>query len=123
MITVGRRIYYDVLSGEVILDLGERIGSEPPSTIERDIEVYKILSERNRDTFDLIELEYGQYKQDFIECSGYRVNPNTVKLEFSYPDPSQPAAPPVYQTPLSIEVANIKESIAELAVLMATLTN
>lgn len=106
---LGRKIYFDKVSGEAILNTGERSGSVVPTAIEQDIATYTILSERNRDTFDVLELEYGQYAQDFAACNGYRVNPETKELEFSYPDPSEPEAPPVYQEPLSTQVEKLKE--------------
>lgn len=106
---VGRRIYYDIVTGNVVLDTGERRGSVVRTTIEHDINVYKALSERNRDTVDVIELEYGQYAQDFSESNGYRVNPETKELEFSYPDPNEEKTQePVYQKPLSEQVDELE---------------
>ena len=122
---IGRRVFYDKQTGIVIVDKGEMTGNVVPTTIEQDIKTYKNLSERNRGTFDVLELEYGQYAQDFAESNGYRVNPETKELEFSYPDPneSEPIEP-VYQKPLSEEVErlkqedlNNKEAIAELYIL------
>lgn len=106
---IGRRIYYDVKTGNVIVDLGERQGFIIETTVEQDIESIKILSELNRNSFDYIQLDVGQYVQDFAECNGYRVNPETKKLEFSYPDPnnSQPQEP-VYQKPLSDQINDIR---------------
>lgn len=106
---IGRRIYFDKISGEIILNVHERIGFVIPTTIEQDIQTYKSLSERNRETFDYIELEYGQYAQDFAESNGYRVNPETKELEFSYPDSNEPEEPPEYRPPLSEEVEGLKQ--------------
>lgn len=118
-----RRIYYDKVNGNKLVEVGF-VGYVTPTTVEQDITTYTALSERNRDTFDVLELEYGQYAQDFAESNGYRVNPETKELEFSYPDPSEPEAPPVYQEPLSKQVEklkqedlNNKEAIAELYML------
>jgi len=124
---IGRKIYYDLQTGNVILDTGERQGSVVQTTIEQDIQAYTVLSERNRETFDVLELEFSQYAKDFNESNGYRVNPETKDLEFSYPDPNLPPEEqpePVYQKPLSEEVEelkaedlNNKEAIAELYML------
>ena len=112
---IGRRIYYDKATGEVLIDTGERQGDVIPTTIEYDINVYKRLSERNRETFDYIELEYGQYAQDFTECNGYRVNPETRKLEFSYSDPNEEEPQEsVYQAPLSEEVIRNTEYLIDV---------
>ena len=118
MYSIGRKIYYDKTTGEYLVDTGERSGygdAVVSKTIEQDIETYTVLSERNRDSFDVLELEYGQYAQDFAECNGYRVNPETKELEFSYPDPNEPEAPPVYQKPLSEQIAELKaENLATM---------
>src|SRR5690625_5024842 len=107
---IGRRIYYDLGTGNVLVNTGERQGFVKKTTPEQDIENYKALSERNRDTFDYIELEYGQYSRDFAECDGYRVNPETKELEFSYPDPNEDEPQePEYQEPLSVQVENLKQ--------------
>lgn len=117
---IGARIYYEIETGNVIVNTGERQGSVVPTTVEQDIQTYKALSERNRDTFDYIELEYGQYAQDFAICNGYRVNPETREIEFSYPDPNEPESQePVYRKPLSEEVAETKQAIAELTILLS----
>lgn len=106
---IGRRIYYDKEAGNPIVDTGERKGYVKNTTVEQDIKAYKALTERNRDTFDYIELEYGQYAQDFAESNGYRVNPETKELEFSYPDPNEPEVEQPYQAPLSEQIEELKQ--------------
>lgn len=109
---IGRKIYYDKATGDILVDIGERQGSVISTSEEQDIQNYKALSERNRETFDVIELEYGQYRQDFAECNGYRINPETKVLEFSYPDPNEEEPQePVYQKPLSEEVEYLKTEL------------
>ena len=123
---IGRKIYYEVLTGNVLVDTGERQGSVRPTTAEQDIAAYKVLSELNRETFDVLELEYGQYAQDFTQANGYHVNPETKALVFSYPDPNaEPEAPaePVYQVPLSEEVALLKAQNEELQIATMDLGN
>ena len=110
---IGRKLYYELATGMIILDTGERQGAVLPTTAEQDIETYKALSERNRDTFDVLELEFGQYVEDFAQCNGYRVNPETLALEFSYPDPNVPVEEqvPVYRPPLSVQVAELENKL------------
>jgi hypothetical protein len=109
MSKIGRKIYYDIATGNVILDTGERKGSVLATTVEQDAVNYTALSERNGESFDVIELPFGQYRQDFAECNGYRVNPDTKTLEFSYPDPNvtEPQEP-IYQAPLSEQVKELE---------------
>lgn len=106
---IGRRIFYDKTSGDVIIDTSERQGSVVSTTIDYDISIYTALSERNRNTFDVIELDYGKYAQDFMECNGYRVDVTTKEILFSYPNPNEPENEPVYQKPLSEEIIAIKK--------------
>lgn len=105
----GKRIYFEINTGNVIVDTGEYQGFVLPTTVDQDIFNFKTLSERNRETFDYIELEFGQYAQDFAECNGYRVNPETKTLEFSYPDPNETElTEPVYRKPLTEEVQELQ---------------
>lgn len=110
---IGRRIYYDKATGNVILDTGERSVGVVETTIEQDFQSYIVLQARVPENVGVIQLEYEQYDQDFAACNGYRVNPSTLQLEFSYPDPSQPEQPPVYRKPLSEEVADLWNAQAE----------
>jgi chloramphenicol O-acetyltransferase len=110
MESFGRKIFFDKTNGDVIFDTGERIGTIP-TTIEHDVQAYTVLSIRNRDTFDVLELEFGDHAQDFAECNSYRVNVANKTLEFSYPDPNEPTAPPVYQKPLSEQVSALSEQL------------
>jgi hypothetical protein len=107
---IGRKIYYDKATGNVILDTGEKTGAVVETTIDQDFETYQALKERVRDTVGVIQLEYGQYAQDFAECNGYRVNPQTLELEFSYPDPNatEPQEP-VYQKPLTEQIEELRQ--------------
>ena len=123
MVQIGRKIYYDLTTGNVILDTGEFQGYVVPTTVEQDIQAYKSLSERNRETFDTIELEYGQYAQDFAESNGCRVNPETKELEFSYPDPNEEEPQePVYQKPLSEQIKEQEQAIGELTTLVSMIS-
>lgn len=103
----GRFVFFDKSSGKVLLITVERFGGIPLSAndiISND----ETLSNIDVNSYDYIQLDYGQFSQDFIESNGYRVNPKTKELEFSYPDPNQPEQPPVYQKPLSEQIDELK---------------
>jgi hypothetical protein len=120
---IGRKIYYDKATGNVIVDTGEMMGAVVETTIDQDFETYQALKERVRDTVGVIQLEFGQYAADFAECNGYRVNPETLELDFSYPDPNatEPQEP-VYVKPLTEQIEETKQAIAELTLLLTTMT-
>lgn len=111
---VGKMIFYDNVTGNKIVDTGEWSNINIKKTVDQQIATYKELSERNRDTFDVLELPYGAYSQDFRECNGYRVNMETGELEFSYPDPNEPDVEQPYQAPLSEQVKTLEATILEM---------
>jgi hypothetical protein len=100
-----RRFYYDS-NGHIFFETN--VYGE--TTVEQEIETFKVLSERNRDSFDVLELPFGAYAEDFRQCNGYRVNPETLELEFSYPDPNatEPQEP-VYVKPLTEQIEELRQ--------------
>ena len=118
---LGMVIFYDNITGEVLVNTGEYKDVKDKKTIEQQINTYSALKERERDSFDYIELAYGDYRADFASMNGYRVNPETKTLEFSYPDPNEPGVEQPYQAPLSEQIAELMaenvttlEAIAEV---------
>lgn len=123
---IGRRIYYDLQTGNAIQDTGERTGDVVETTRDQDFSAYAALAERVPDSVGMLQLEYGQYVQDFATCNGYRVDISgeTPTLVFTYPDPADPANPapePVYQKPLSVQVAEQQQAIDDLTLAFADL--
>jgi hypothetical protein len=78
-----RRIFYDKTLGDKIHEIG-RNGAMTIPTIEQDIATFTALSERNRTTFDVLELPFGAHANEFSTATSYRVNPTTRELEFNY---------------------------------------
>lgn len=110
---IGRKIYFDKLTGNILADTGERHGFVRETSTEEDFQTYQALAERVPETVGVLHLGYGQYAQDFAECDGYRINPETEKVEFSYPDPNQEEPQePVYQKPLSEHISELEDSTA-----------
>jgi DNA repair exonuclease SbcCD ATPase subunit len=83
---VGMKIYFEKATGNVVVNTGEQVGRLVVETTEdQDFATYKALAERVRDTIGVVKLKYGQFRREFAECNGYRVNPETETLEFTYP--------------------------------------
>ncbi|MGG2988744.1 hypothetical protein ABEO46_06430 [Geobacillus stearothermophilus] len=120
MSQIGKKIYYEKDTGNIILVTPEQSGDAVESTIDQDFEKYEVLKQRVRDTVGVIQLEYGQYEQDFAQCNGFRVNPQTLELEFSYPDPNATEPQdPVYQKPLTEQLKETQQAVAELTSLLS----
>jgi len=119
---IGRKIYYDKVSGNVVLDTQEQSGMVFPTTVDMDVENYLALSQRNRDSFDVVELKFGAHYQDFVNSRSYRVNPKTKELEFSSPDSSvDETKPPVFIKPLTMQLEEQSKLLEEQAELLAEL--
>jgi hypothetical protein len=113
MAFIGRKIYFEKTTGNLILDTGERSGDVVATTAEQDFNSYSVLKDRIPETVGIKTLEYGQFADDFNQCSGFRVNPGTLSLEFSFPDPTAPQEP-IYRKPLTEEVEDLKAENADL---------
>jgi hypothetical protein len=108
---IGRRIYYDLLTGNVILDKGEMQGSVIETTVDQDFFSFLELKQRDRTTVGVKELEFGEFAQDFATCNGIRVDLDTKELLFSYPSGSQEL--PVFQKPLTEQLAEVKQQLVQ----------
>lgn len=106
---IGRKIYYDKATGNVIIDTGERSGDVVETTVEQDFEVYRALNERVPETVGVLQLEYGQYIEDFIASNGYcvDVSGDEPQIVFTYPDPEN-SQEPIFQPPLSAKFAALE---------------
>lgn len=89
------RIYYDKATGNVVQETGERSGDVIETTIEQDFLTYRALAERMPDTVGMIQLEYGDYAEDFQRGRLTRIDLKTEDLLFTYPEnPGQEPEPP-----------------------------
>lgn len=62
---IAKKIYYDLTTGNVIQEIGEREGSVVETTQEQDFSSYISLTERVPSTVGVIQLTYGQYVDKF----------------------------------------------------------
>ncbi len=121
---LGKRIYYLKVDGRVILDTGEAEGWVNPTTSEQDWEIYTELSKYNKSEVDFIELQFGEFKTEFAECTSYKVNVDTKTLEFDYtpkPEPPDvPHTPTIHERLDALEQVNAEQDmlIMEMSGLM-----
>ena len=102
---IGRKIYYEISTGDVVLITLEKFDGIQ-TTKEQDFAMYEALSIRNPETVGVIQLEYGQYSSDFQTCNSVRVDLDTGGLLFNYP---------VFEQPLSVAVNTLRAENTELS--------
>ncbi|WP_054401705.1 hypothetical protein [Paenibacillus solani] len=120
---LGRKIYWDSITGGIIIDRMEMEGSVRESTVEEDFQTYIKLAEKAPETVLGILLDHGKYSQDFDESVSFHIveSANPVEgittligekhydLEFQYRDPNDPGTPQEPKKPLSVEVEALKQ--------------
>ena len=93
----GSRVYYLKENGNVVFKTGQAEGWVIEITPEQDWEIYAELQKYTKESLDFIQLQYDEFETEFNECTSYRVNIETKKLEFEYGE--KPNPPEVPQTP------------------------
>lgn len=97
---IGRKVYYELTTGDVILIIPEKHHENAVNTTkEQDFQMYDVLAARNPDTIGLIQLEYGQYQAEFQSARSVKVDVETGELLFEYPR---------FDPPLITQVDNLK---------------
>ena len=104
---LGKRIYYLKVDGRVVLDTGEAEGWVNPTTTEQDWEIYTELSKYNKSEVDFIELQFGEFKTEFAECTSYHVDVAKKEIVFEYGE--KPNPPEIPQTPTIHERMDTQE--------------
>jgi hypothetical protein len=86
---IGRKIYFDKLTGNVLVDTGERMGAVVETTQEQDFQAYAALAERVPSTVGFLQLEHGQDADKFSQYR-YRVDPETSAIIWDLTPPTAP---------------------------------
>lgn len=105
---IGTKIYYCLLTGNVIKIIGDCQGYVRETTFDEDIEIYSELKEREKSSIGLLTFEYGEYPKLSQNSTGIMVNLETKELIFSYEELPTPS-----QEPTEIEIIKEKISILE----------
>lgn len=87
---IGRRLYYINITGDIVLDTGERSGDVIHTTVDDDFKIYGALSRFSSDAMGIMELEYGQFNEDFQKSSGARVDVTGAEPTLLFSFPSEP---------------------------------
>lgn len=98
---VGRKLYYELTTGDVILIVPEKHGQNAINTTkEQDFQMYDVLHGRNPMTIGVIQLEYGQYREEFQLASSVKVNSQTKDILFNYPK---------YETSFTVRIEELQD--------------
>ena len=124
---IGTKIYYCLLSGNVIQIIGDTQGYVKETTFDEDYEIYTELKERDKDTIGLLTFKYGEYPKLSQGATGVMVDLEAKELIFSYEElPQEPIEPTEIEimqekiNQLEKELTQIQTSIASLTSLIAT---
>jgi hypothetical protein len=79
---IGRKIYYEKNNGVIIWDKGEMEGDVRETTLQEDLEVMPVLTLIAPERLGIKQLGYGELADSFLNCRGYRINPDTEEVEF-----------------------------------------
>ena len=116
---IGTKIYYCLLTGNVIKVIGDMMGYVKETSFDEDIEIYTELKERDKDTIGLLQFNYGEYPKLSQNSTGVMVNLETKELIFSYEElpipPQEPTEIEIIQNKISIlteENENLKQELA-----------
>jgi hypothetical protein len=105
---IGPKVYWRKTTGEIIYITSQ---IESPwaveTTKEEDVNFYPQLKGYDQDQLEVLKLEFDKYTQDFQKATGYWINPETGLIEFAYPSGGG-GTDPVYQTPLTDQVSELK---------------
>ena len=111
---LGRKIYYELDTGDVILIVPEKHGIDATNTTkEQDFQLYTVLQARNPESVGVIQLEYGQMRGDFELANSVKVDPITKAITFNFPVFDKPVAQTMKD--LQAENNNLKNENLQLA--------
>ena len=120
---IGTKIYYCILTGNVIIIMGDMQGHVKETTFSEVIEIYTELKERDRDSIGLLQFEYGEYPKLSQGSTGVMVNLDTKELIFSYEElPQEPIEPTEIEI-MQNEIKELKEELTQIQTSIASLTS
>ena len=80
---IGTKIYYCLLTGNIIKIIGDMQGYAKETTFNEDIEIYTELKDRDNNSIGLLYFEFGEYPKLSKNATGVMVDLETKELIFS----------------------------------------
>ena len=127
---IGTKLYYCLLTGNVLQIIGDMMGYVRETTFDEDIEIYTELKERDIESIGLLQFEYGEYPKLSQNASGVMVDLETKELIFSYEELPIPPQEPTWEEEMEkkisiLECENkaLKEELTQIQTSIASLTS
>jgi hypothetical protein len=122
---IGRKVYYEKPTGNVILSTSEMSGSVYETTFEDDHEMLTDLKKYEKTAIGVIKLKFGEFANELYECTSFRVNVATEELEFDYTEQggtidNETNSVPERITMIEDKIKELEQRISELT--QSTLT-
>ena len=111
---IGTKIYYCLVTGNVIKIIGDMQGYVKETTFDEDIEIYTELKERDKDSIGLLQFNYGEYPKLSQNSTGVMVNVETKELIFSYEELPTPPQEPTEIEIMQEKISQLEEKINKL---------
>ena len=111
---IGTKIYYCLLTGNVIKIIGDMQGYIKETSFDEDIEIYTELEERDINTIGLLQFNYGEYPKLSQDSTGVMVNLETKELIFSYEELPTPPQEPTEIEIMQEKISQLEEKINKL---------
>ena len=111
---IGTKIYYCLLTGNVIKIIGDMQGYIKETSFDEDIEIYTELKERDINTIGLLQFEYGEYPKLSQNSTGVMVDIETKELIFSYEELPTPPQEPTEIEIMQEKISQLEEKINKL---------
>ena len=111
---IGTKIYYCLLTGNVIKIIGDMQGYIKETSFDEDIEIYTELKERDINTIGLLQFNYGEYPKLSKDSTGVMVNLETKELIFSYEELPTPPQEPTEIEIMQEKISQLEEKINKL---------
>ncbi|MHB1167021.1 MAG: hypothetical protein ACYC0N_00590 [Carboxydocellales bacterium] len=86
---IGRKLYFDRGTGQIMTDTGEREGAVIETTIEQDFAAFPGLAGRTPEDTGVKELAFGERREEISNMGSWEVDPATEDL-IIYPRPPEP---------------------------------
>lgn len=122
MAEFGRKVYFDKATGTVIVETGERSGDVINTTIEQDFQIFASLAERTPSSVGVIQLSFGELRDEFMMATSYKVNLVTGNIDFTY-EPGNPGPQPTQDqiriTELEAENLILKNRVSDVEMFIA----